>query len=49
MLDDLYVVAVLGIVGDIAVLVGGEVDIAVGAEVIARHPAAVEVARFILR
>ena len=49
MLDALYVVAVLGVVGDIAVLVGGEVDIAVGAEVSAYHTAAPEVARRLLR
>ena len=49
MLDASYRIAVLGVVGDIAVFVGGKVDKAVGAIVDAYHAAAPEVARSLYR
>ena len=49
MLDASYRVAVLGIVGDIAVFVGGEIDVAVGAVINAYYAAAPEVARSLYR
>ena len=49
MLDASYRVAVLGVVRDIAVFVGGKVDKAVGAVVYTRYAATPEVARSINR
>ena len=49
MLDAPYRVAVLGVVRDIAVLIGGKVDKAVGAVIDAYHAATPEVARSIYR
>ena len=49
MLDAPYRVAVLGVVRDIAVLIDGKVDKAVGAVVHTRYAAAPEVARSIYR
>ena len=49
MLDAPYRVAVLGVVRDIAVFVGGKVDKAVGAVVDARYAATPEVARSFYR